>query len=125
MAQNRTQTFGPIGLTNVYTTNLISPAAAGGSANGYTPTASYLLLRWIRIINILNASHTFRLYVGATGANAAGTNFGGFDTIVAANSYVDVYPVPLRLEGTNGFLVGGADAGSALVLVATGEVGLV
>jgi hypothetical protein len=48
----------------------------------------------------------------------------GTATSVAANSFVDWYGL-LRLEGTNGFLVGGASAATSLTLNAEGEVGLV
>jgi hypothetical protein len=124
MASNKLQSFGPVALTNTLTTNIIAPAAAGASAVGYTATASYIVLRHIRIVNKTAGAVTFTLYVGATGANAAGTEFMGTATSVAANSYVDWYGA-LRLEGTNGFLVGGAAANTSLTLNAEGEVGLV
>lgn len=124
MAQNKIECFGPVALTNTLTTNIFAPAAAGASGVGYTPTASYLLIKHLRIVNKTAASHTFSLYKGATGANAAGTEFMGLGTAVAANSYVDWYG-SLKLEGTNGFLVGGADANTALTIQGEGEVGLV
>lgn len=124
MASNKLQTFGPVALSNTLTTNIIAPAAAGASAVGYTATASYIVLRHIRIINKTAGAVTFSLYVGATGANAAGTEFMGTATSVAANSYIDWYG-QLRLEGSGGFLVGGASAATSLTLIAEGEVGLV
>lgn len=124
MAQNKLQSFGPVALSATLTTNIIAPAAAGASAVGYTATATYIVLRHIRIVNKTAGAATFSLYVGATGANAAGTEFMGTATSVAANSFVDWYGL-LRLEGTNGFLVGGASAGTTLTLNAEGELGLV
>jgi hypothetical protein len=124
MASNKLQTFGPVALSATLTTNIIAPAAAGASAVGYTATATYIVLRHIRIVNKTAGAVTFSLYVGATGANTAGTEFMGIGTSIAANSYVDWYG-SLRLEGTNGFLVGGASAGTSLTLIAEGEVGLV
>lgn len=124
MAQNKLQTFGPVALTTTLTTNVIAPAAAGASAVGYTATATYIVLRHIRIVNKTASAATFSLWVGATGANAAGTEFMGIGTSVAANSFVDWYG-QLRLEGANGFLVGGAGTATALTLIAEGEVGLV
>ena len=124
MAQNKLESFGPVALTNTLTTNLIAPAAAGASAVGYTATATYIILKHIRIVNKTAGAVTFTLYKGATGANTAGTEFMGTAVSVAANSYVDWYG-QLRLEGTNGFLVGGASANTSLTLNAEGEVGLV
>lgn len=124
MAQNKLQTFGPIALTNTLTTNIIAPAAAGASAVGYTATATYIILRHIRIVNKTAGAVTFSLWLGATGANAAGTEVVGNGYSVAANSAFDWYG-QLRLEGTNGFLVGGASANTSLTLTAEGEVGLV
>ena len=124
MASNKLQTFGPVALSNTLTTNIIAPAAAGASAVGYTATATYIILRHIRIVNKTGGAVTFSLYLGATGANAAGTEVVGTALSVAANSAFDWYG-QLRLEGTNGFLVGGASAATSLTFVAEGEVGLV
>ena len=124
MAANKIQTFGPVALTTTLTTNVIAPAAAGASAVGYTATATYIILRHIRIVNKTAASATFSLWLGATGANAAGTEVVGNAKTVAANDYFDWYG-QMRLEGANGFLVGGAGTATALTLQAEGEVGLV
>lgn len=123
MAQNRLLSFGPIALTNTTTTNLIAPAAAGSSAVGYTSTASYIVLRHIRIVNKTAGAVTFSLWRGATGANAAGTEVVGTGYSIPANSAFDWYG-QMVLQGTNGFLVGGASANTSLVLEAEGEVGL-
>jgi hypothetical protein len=124
MASNKIESFGPVALTTTLTTNIIAPAAAGASAVGYTATATYIVLRHIRIVNKTASPATFSLYKGATGANAAGTEFMGLGSSVAANSFVEWFGA-LRLEGTNGFLVGGASALTTLTLNAEGELGLV
>lgn len=124
MAGNKLQQFGPVALTTTLTTNIIAPAAAGASAVGYTATATYIILRHIRILNKTGTAATFSLYQGATGGNVAGTEVVGIALSVAANSFVDWYG-QMRLEGTNGFLVGGAGTTLALVLTAEGETGLV
>lgn len=116
--------FGPVALSNTLTTNIIAPAAAGAGAVGYTATASFIVLDHIRIVNKTAAAHNFSLWKGATGANAAGTEVVGTAKNVPANDYVDWYG-RMRLEGTNGFLVGGADAATSLTLQAEGEIGLV
>lgn len=124
MAQNKKENFGPVALTTTLTTNIVAPAAAGAGGVGYTPTATYILIRHIRIVNKTAGAVTFTLYKGATGANAAGTEVVGFGKSVAANDAYDWYG-EMRLEGTNGFLVGGASANTSLTLQAEGEVGLV
>ena len=124
MPQLKTEVFGPVALTNTLTTNIIAPAAAGASAVGYTATATYIIIRHIRIVNKTAASATFTLYKGATGANAAGSEVVGTAYPVGANSAFDWYGM-MRLEGANGFLVGGASANTTLTFQAEGEVGLV
>jgi len=124
MAANKLEVFGPIALTNTLTTNIIAAAAAGASAVGYVATATYIILRHIRILNKTGGAGTFSLWKGATGANVAGTEFMGTAQNVPANSYVDWYGA-LRLEGVNGFLVGGASALTTLTIQAEGELGLV
>lgn len=124
MAANKTEIFGPVALTTTMTTNIIAPAAAGAGGVGYTPTATYILVKHIRIVNKTAGAVTFSLWKGATGANAAGSEFMGTAVSIPANSYVDWYG-QLRLEGANGFLVGGASANTSLALIAEGEVGLV
>jgi len=108
-------------LTNTYTTNILNPAAAG-SGTGYTPTASYIVLSHIRILNKTGGAVTFRLFICATGANAAGTVFMGYDTSIAANQAADWYG-RLRLDAAD-FLVGGASAATSLTIEGEGEIGL-
>jgi hypothetical protein len=124
MAQNKRQTFGPVALSTTLTTNIIAPAAAGAGGVGYTATATVILLRQIRVVNKGAAVGTFSLWLGATGANAAGTEI-ATAVPVAVGGYVDLNFADLRLEGTNGFLVGGASLATTLTLIAMGEVGLV
>jgi len=120
MAANKRIRIGPVALTGTYTTNIVNPAAAG-AGTGYTPTASYMLLKHIRIVNTTAGALTFRLYIGATGANAAGTEFMGINKNVPANDHVDFYG-ELLLNAAD-FLVGGASS-TGLTFYASGEVGL-
>ncbi len=124
MAQNKIEIFGPVALTNTLTTNIIAPAAAGAGAVGYTATATYIIIRKIKVVNKTAGAVTVSLWKGATGANAAGTEFIWQGTSVAANSFVEEFGM-WRLEGANGFIVGGASANTSLTLEAAGEVGLV
>jgi hypothetical protein len=121
MAGNRILRVGPVALTNTLTTNILNPAAAG-SGTGYTPTASYIILRHIRIVNKTAGVVTFSLWLGASGANAAGTEVIGNGLSIAANSPFDWYGM-LRLDAAD-FLVGGASANTSLTFEAEGEVGL-
>lgn len=88
---------------------------------GYTPTASYILLTHIHVVNKTGAAATFSLWIGATGANAAGTEIFNAQS-VAANAPYDWYG-RLRLDAAD-FLVGGSNTATALTFEAEGEVGL-
>lgn len=121
MAQNRILRIGPVALSNTLTTNILNPAAAG-SGTGYTPTASYIVLRHIRIVNKTAGAVTCSFWLGATGANAAGTEVLGTGLSIPANSAYDWYGM-LRLDAAD-FLVGGASAATSLTFEAEGEVGL-
>lgn len=110
--------FGPLALTTTYTTNILNPPAqaAAGIPSGDIPAQNIcLILTHIRVINKLNAD-TFRLYIGATGANAAGTEF-AFDVSVPAKGEWNWYGRK-KLKPTD-FLVGGA--ATTLTLVIEGE----
>ena len=124
MAANKIIRMGPVAMSNTLTTNVVNPPTlTGGTGLAGTNTASYLILRHIRIVNKTAGAVTFSLYIGATGGNVAGTEFMGLGTSVAANSYVDWYGM-LRLD-TADFLVGGASAATSLTFEAEGEIGLV
>ena len=121
MASNKIFRFGPIALTNTLTTNLLNPATATGGTNAGS-SANYIVLRHIRIVNKTAGAVTFTLYLGATGANAAGTEIIGTAYSVAANSAFDWYG-QLRLDSTD-FLVGGASANTSLTIDGEGEIGV-
>lgn len=124
MASNKMIRIGPVALTTTLTTNILNPQTLTGgvSAGGTSNTATYLILRHIRISNKTGSAATFSLWIGATGANAAGTEFIGTAQSVAANSYVDWYGM-VRLD-TGDFLVGGAGTTTALTLSGEGEIGI-
>lgn len=121
MAQNKTFRFGPIALTNTLTTNLLNPGTITGGVNMGTGDM-YIVLKWLRIVNKTAGAVTCSFWLGATGANAAGTEVIGQGLSVAANSYIDVYPM-LRLDVAD-FLVGGASANTSLSIIGGGEIGL-
>ena len=71
MPTNKVVRFGPIALSATYTTNLLNPQTLTGGVNAPSGSNTYMVLRHIRVVNKTGAARTFRLYVGATGANAA------------------------------------------------------
>lgn len=134
MANNKIIRFGPVALTTTTTTNIINPPTlTGGTGLAGTNTASYIIIRHIRVVNKTASNASFALWLGATGANTAGTetDFGGVASagaltrgvVVAAQNFVDWYGY-MRLD-TADFLVGGADTATALTLAADGEIGVV
>lgn len=124
MAANKTITVGPIALTTTLTTNILNPGVTSMAGPiGVTIGQPYLLLRSIKIVNKTGAAATVTLYLGATGANAAGTEL-ALGQSVPANSSVDIsLQSALRMDSTQ-FLVGGSNTATALVLYAFGEVGI-
>jgi hypothetical protein len=124
MAANKNVRIGPVALTTTLTTNILNPQTLTGgvSAGGTANTNTYLLLRHIRISNKTAGAVTFSLWIGATGANTAGTEFMGTGQSIAANSYVDWYGA-VRLDVAD-FLVGGAGTTTALTLEGEGEIGV-
>lgn len=121
MAANKTFRFGPIALTTTMGTNLLNPPAATGGVNGGS-SSQYIILRHIRIVNKTAGAVTCSFWLGATGANTAGTEVIAQGTSVPANSYLDWYGL-LRLDAAD-FLVGGASANTSLSLQGEGEIGV-
>lgn len=132
MAQNKRFRFGPVALTATTTTNLLNPPTASGGVNAGS-SSQYIVLSHIRVVNKTSSAVRFGLWVGATGANAAGTEFlsgatataGALDASVgisvAANSYHDWYG-SLRLDAAD-FLVGGGST-TGLTISGEGEIGV-
>lgn len=134
MANNKVLRMGPVALTTTTTTNILNPPTlTGGAGLAGTNSNTYLILRHIRVVNKTAVAASFALWLGATGANTAGTEAiaGGAATAgaltqgvsVAANSYFDWYGM-LRMDVAD-FLVGGAGTATALTIEAEGEIGIV
>lgn len=123
MAQNKQVRFGPVALSATLTTNLLNPGTTtGGVGMPATSTNLYFLLTHVRIVNKTGGAVTCSFWLGATGANAAGTEVIGQGLSVPANSYVDWYG-ELTLDVAD-FLVGGASAGTSLSFEGEGEIGI-
>lgn len=118
--QNKRFRFGPIALTATLTTNILNPATATGGTNGGS-SSQYIVLQTIRLINKTGAPGTVTLYLGATGANTAGTEL-CLAKVVPANDVV-VLQGPFRLDAAD-FLVGGANAATTITIQGDGEVGV-
>lgn len=133
MAGNKTFRLGPVALTTTTTTNILNPPAASGGV-GAGASGQYIILRHVRVVNKTATAAFFALWLGATGANAAGTEViaagtataGALDAnrgiSVAGNSAFDWYGM-LRLDVAD-FLVGGAGTTLALVIDGEGEIGV-
>ena len=102
------RTFGPAALSATLTTNIYNNTSA----------LIYDVLKHIHVVNKTAGAVTFSLWVGATGANAAGTEFFNAQS-VAANSVFDWYG-SLKMLSTD-FLVGGASAATSLTIIGEGE----
>lgn len=120
--QNKKFRFGPIALTNTYTTNLLNPPTASGGTNAGS-SAQVIYLRHIRVTNKGAADATFRLYLGATGANTAGTEI-IYDKNVPVGDYVDIPFGEAIVITSSDFLVGGASAATTLTISGHGEIGV-
>lgn len=103
------RTFGPLALTATLTTNVYNQSSA----------LIYDVLTHIAIVNKTGSAATFSLWLGATGANAAGTEVIGTAKSVPANDTYHWYG-RLKMISTD-FLVGGASAGTTLTIQAEGD----
>jgi hypothetical protein len=122
MSANKTFKFGPIALTTAMTTNLLNPPVTSGGINGGSANC-YIVLKHVRLVNKTAGAVTGSFWLGATGANAAGSEVIGQGLSIAANSYIDVFGL-LRLDAAD-FLVGGSNTATALSIVGEGEIGVV
>ncbi len=120
--QNSPFRFGPVALSNTLTTNILNPGAMSGGVGAGTPNG-YIILKHIRIVNKTAGAITFSLWLGATGANAAGTEVIGTAKSIAANDVYDWYGY--LLVKVADFLVGGASAATSLTIEGEGEIGVV
>jgi len=118
---NKAFRFGPVALSNTLTTNILNPPTASGGT-GAGSSGQYIIVRHIRIVNKTGTPATFSLWLGATGANAAGTEVIGQGKAVAANDVYDWYGY-LRIDVAD-FLVGGASAATTLTIQGEGEIGV-
>lgn len=122
MAANKKFNFGPLALTTTYTTNILNPAAASGGTNAGS-SGQKIYLTKITVTN-KGAASSFRLYKGATGANAAGTEICAVDRVAAANADTEIWLGNPLILTTSDFLVGGAADTTRLTIRGEGEIGV-
>ena len=118
--------LGPVALTTTLTTNIFNPGTTTGGVGctGSPNDKLYVILNYIYIVNKTASAATASLWIGATGANAAGTEFYVQGTSVPANSMLNP-PFAGRVRfGQADFLVGGAGTTVSLALTANGEIGI-
>ena len=132
MAANKLVTFGPVSLTTTTTTNIFNPPTlTGGTGLTGTNTATYAIIRHIRVVNTTTGALSCARWKGTTGINTQTASFalGGIAAAgaltngvsIAAGSYVDVYGA-FRFDSAD-FLVGGASA-AGLTIEGEGELGV-
>ena len=119
--QNTPFRLGPIALTTTLTTNVLNPPTTTGGVNAGTPN-TYILLTHVRWVNKTAGAVTFSHWLGATGANAAGTEIFGQGKSIAANDVYDWYG-RLKIKVAD-FLVGGSNTATALSIQGEGEMGV-
>lgn len=125
---NKIFRLGPVALSNTLTTNILNPGVTSMTGPvGITVGQPYVILYHLRVVNKTGGPVTVSLWIGATGANAAGTEFDWNLTSVPATgtgsqNWLDWYG-KVRLDAAD-FLVGGAGAATSLTLSGEGEVGI-
>lgn len=96
-------------------------AATTSAANLYNPAANtYAIVRHIHVSNKSSGAVTLSMWIGATGASAAGTEFVGNPHSIAANSEWDWYGV-LRMDNAD-FLTWSAGAATSLTAIVEGDL---
>lgn len=116
--------LGPLALTTTLTTNIFNPGTTTGGVNC---TASpfdklYVVMKHMEIVNKTASAATASFWIGATGANSAGTEWWVQATSIPANAKADWYGY--RRFGQADFLVGGAGTTTALSTDGEGEIGV-
>lgn len=123
MAQNKILNIQPSALAaaaaNILNCNVTSLAGPVGM----TMTQPYLIIKHIRLVNNDAANHTVRLFKGATGGSAVGTEFAWAGGVtVPAQSYVD-WNGQARFDAAD-FLTGFADQAGKVTINIDAEIGV-
>jgi hypothetical protein len=114
MAGTLKRLAGPVALSSTLTTNIYNNTSALVTS----------VVKQIHIANKTSSAATYTIYLGATGANAAGTEL-FFARTLAANDAVDIPFYPGLLLASTDFLVGGSGTATALTITILGELNAV
>lgn len=121
MAANKLLNIEPIAVPTAAANLLNCAITSLAGPVGYTQTQPYITVYHMRLINTTGAAITVSLYKGATGASAAGTQYGFGTVSVPANSAIDNY-TKSRFDSGD-FLTGVASA-TGVVLNIDADIGL-
>lgn len=112
---------GPIALTATLTTNIFNPPViSGGIGVANSPTVVIALIRKVRILNKTATAATFSLWLGASAANAAGTEYIGSGLTVGPYLAYDYVGYDALESGD--FVVGGASIATTLTMILAGDL---
>lgn len=122
--QNTKFRCGPIALTNAVA-NLLNPGTTTGGVNCTAAPWDklYLVIYSITVSDKGGAGGTFDLYIGATGASAAGTEIAKTRTVTTNTDTQIVFPGGRRLSQAD-FLTGKAASNTTLTITIDGEIGV-
>lgn len=121
MANNKIFRLGPVALTATPTTNILNPPGTTGGVGAGSPS-TYIVLKHLRVVNRSASAALVSLWLGASGANVAGTEFAWSGVSVPSGQFVEWFGI-LRLDVAD-FLVGGASVAGALSIEGEGEIGI-
>jgi hypothetical protein len=119
---NRPWRSGPISLSSTLTTNVLNPPTLTGGVNVGGVAATYLIIKKTFIISKVGGDTTISFWLGATGANTAGTEVIGSQRSLPGRGVIECFD-RLRLDAAD-FLVGGCSAGGSAVAIFEGEIGV-
>jgi hypothetical protein len=122
MAQNKILNIEPVALSAAAANILNCAITSLAGPVGYTQTQPYVIVKHVRAVNNDSTAHTAKLFKGATGASAVGTEVIFAGTSIAANSFSDWYG-QMRLDSSD-FLTGLADVANKITLEIDAEIGL-
>lgn len=119
--QNQPFRTGPVAMANAAANILNGAVTSLAGPVGITLVQPVITLKKITIVNTTSGSVNASLFIGATGASAAGTEYLVSAYPIPAKSYIERF-VDTRLTSTD-FLTGLASAATSLTIEIEGEVG--
>ncbi|NYS10337.1 acetyltransferase [Xanthomonas phage PBR31] len=123
MASNKIVRIGPVALGTSAANIANPPTVSGGVGLAGTNSATYLIIRHLRLVNKTSSTQTASLFIGASGASASGTEFAFNGKQIFANDSADWYGL-MRLDVAD-FLTGIASAANSITLEGEAEIGIV